>query len=174
MYESGWSHRRTEWEDCIRKMQHTQTLLRPPRISVIERFEEVRDQAGWPNDPRKGQERPRDPAGRRWSLCFALLIGDCYYLFSESTSHQHDWYAEYDLKIGQPNGQAQRINAHVWQRRYDRALVIANLPGAQSAYEVVLDQPAKDTLSGQAGTRFNIPPGDGRILLDQDHGTSSR
>ncbi|HOW66951.1 MAG TPA: putative glycoside hydrolase [Candidatus Paceibacterota bacterium] len=173
MYESGWSHGRVEWEECIRKMRQTQTLLRPPRISVIERFEEIRDQAGWPNDPRKGQERPRDPAARRWSLCYALLIGDCYYLFSDSTSHQHDWHAEYDVKIGQPKGPAQRINAHVWQRRYDRALVIVNLPGAKAPYEVVRDQAAKDTLSGQTGTRFDIPPGDGRILLDPANEASS-
>ncbi len=165
MYESGWSHRRTEWEDCIRKMQHTQTLLRQPRASIIERFEEIRDRAGWPNDPQKGGERPRDPAARRWSLCFSLIIGDFYYLFSDSTSHQHDWYPEYDLKIGHPKSDTEKINAHVWQRHYDRALVVANLPGAKESYEVVLEKPAKDTLTGKTGTRFIIPPGDGRILL---------
>jgi hypothetical protein len=84
MYESGWSHRRTEWDDCIHKMQQTQALLRTPRVSVIERFEDIRDRAGWPNDALRGQERPRDPAARRWSLCFALCLGDCYYLFSDS------------------------------------------------------------------------------------------
>ena len=166
MYESGWSHRRTEWDDCIHKMQQTQALLRTPRVSVIERFEDIRDRAGWPNDALRGQERPRDPAARRWSLCFALCLGDCYYLFSDSTSHQHDWYAEFDVKIGQPKGDAQRVNDHVWQRGYDKALVVVNLPGAQSPYEVILDQPAKDTLTGQTGRRFLIPPGDGRILLD--------
>jgi len=35
---------------------------------------------------------------------------------------------------------------------------------------VILDQPAKDTLTGQTGTRFLIPPGDGRILLDNADG----
>jgi len=49
-------------DDCIRKMQQTQALLGRRVISVIERFEEIRDRAGWPNDPLKGQERPRDPA----------------------------------------------------------------------------------------------------------------
>jgi hypothetical protein len=167
MYESGWSHQRAQWDDCISKMQRTQALLRPPRISVIERFEEIRDRAGWPNDPLKGKDRHRDPAARRWSLCFALILGDCYYLFSDSTSHQHDWHAEYDAKIGQPKGEAQRVKEHVWQRHYDQGLVVANLPGAASSYEAILEQSAKDALTGQTGTRFIIPPGDGRILLQE-------
>jgi hypothetical protein len=130
MYESGWSHQRTEWDETVRKMQHTETLLRTPRISVIERFEETRDGAGWPNDAKKGQRPAPDPAARRWSLCYALTIGDFYYLFSDSTSHQHDWYPEYDIKIGLPREPGQRVSSHVWQRHYDKAWVVVNLPGA--------------------------------------------
>jgi hypothetical protein len=76
MYESGWSHERTEWDDCITKMQHTESLLRQPRISVIERFEETRSRAGWPGDPNRGNKPPADPQARRWSLCYALTVGD--------------------------------------------------------------------------------------------------
>ena len=61
MYESGWSHNRTQWDDCIAKMQHTQTLLRQPTISLIERFEEIRSRAGWPGDAKRGQKPPADP-----------------------------------------------------------------------------------------------------------------
>lgn len=167
MYESGWSHGRTEWDDCIRKMQRTQTLLRQPRISLIERFEETRNRAGWPGDANRGQKPPADPPGRRWSLCYALAIGDFYYLFSDNTSHRHDWYPEYDVKIGLPLGEGERVNSHVWQRRYEKALVVVNLPGAAEPYEVRLDHPARDTLTGETGTTFAIPPADGRILLVQ-------
>ena len=63
MYESGWSHNRTQWDDCIAKMQHTQSLLRQPTISLIERFEEIRSRGGWPGD---SQARPRSrPPTRR-------------------------------------------------------------------------------------------------------------
>jgi len=165
MYESGWSHGRTQWDDCIQKMQHTQTLLRQPRISLIERFEETRSRAGWPGDPTRGQKPLADPAARRWSLCYALTIGDFYYLFSDNTSHRHDWYPEYDVKIGLPAAEGQQINSHVWQRRYEKALVVVNLPGAAGPYEVRLDEPAKDSLTGEEGTTFTIPPGDGRILV---------
>lgn len=165
MYESGWSHGRTNWDDCLRKMRNTQTLLRSPKLTIIERFEEIRDRAGWPNDPLRGKQRPRDPAARHWSLCYALVLGDCYYLFSDSTSHQHDWYPEYDVKIGPPSGEARQINDHVWQRQYDEALVVVNLPGADQPYELVLGQPARDTLTGETASRFSVPPGDGRILL---------
>ncbi len=165
MYESGWSHNRTAWDETIRKMQHTETLLRAPRISVIERFEEIRDRAGWPNDEKKGQKPPRDPAARRWSLCYALTVGNFYYLFSDSTSHQHDWYPEYDVKIGQPREVGQRVSDHVWQRRYDKALVVVNLPGASAPYPIELPAPARDALTGKSGTRFEVPSGDGCVLV---------
>ena len=174
MYESGWSHpARSEWmpnetwDDRIRMMQRTEALLMEPRISLIERFEEVRDHAGWPNDPEKGRELRRDPATRHWTMCYALIVGDFYYLFSDSTSHRHDWYPEYDVKIGQPQAAGERINAHVWQRRYEKALVVMNLPDATQPYEVKLEKPARDSFTGEVGTRFVIPAGDGRILVDQ-------
>ncbi|RJP32642.1 MAG: hypothetical protein C4527_05830 [Candidatus Omnitrophota bacterium] len=164
MYESGWSHKRTEWDDCIQKMRHTQSLLRKPKISVIERFEEIRDHAGWPNDSRRGQKPEPDPQARYWSLCYSLIIGDYYYLFSDNTSHRHDWYPEYDKKIGLPLEPGARITPHVWQRRYENALVVVNLPGAQESYTVKLDEHARDTLTGAEGNTFTIPAGEGRIL----------
>ena len=167
MYESGWSHKRTEWDDCIKKMQHTQTLLKEPKISLIERFEEIRDRAGWPGDPRRGQKPEPDPAARRWSLCFALIIGDFYYLFSDNTSHRHDWHREYDAKIGLPAGTGTRISSHVWQRHYEKALVVVNLPGSKGPHEVHLDHSVRDVFTGLAGTTFTIPPGDGRILVQE-------
>ena len=172
MYESGWSHpdRRRwhpeeSWDDRIRMMQRSNDLLLPPRISLIERFEEVRDRAGWPNDPDKGKGITRDPAARHWTLCYALIVGDFYYLFSDSTSHQHDWYPEYDVKIGFPKASGERLSEYVWQREYDRALVVMNLPDAPEPHHVSLPRPARDSLSGDTGTSFTIPPGDGRILV---------
>ena len=174
MYESGWSHpERSEWmpnetwDDRIRMMQRSEELLLPPRISIIERFEEVRDQAGWPNDPDKGKPIKKDPAARHWTMCYALIVGDFYYLFSDSTSHQHDWYPEYDVKIGLPTGPGERINAHVWQRHYEKALVVMNLPDATEPYQVKLSGCARDSFTGETGTEFVVPPGDGRILVSE-------
>ncbi len=167
MYESGWSHNRTQWDDCIAKMQHTQSLLKQPTISLIERFEEIRSRAGWPGDSQRGQKPPADPQARRWSLCYALIIGDFYYLFSDNTSHRHDWYPEYDVKIGLPLAAGQRLGSHAWQRQYEKALVFVNLPGAAEPYEVKLDKPTKDSLTGASAATFTIPPGDGRILMMQ-------
>ena len=98
-------------------------------------------------------------------MCYALVIGDFYYLFSDNTSHRHDWYPEYDIKIGLPTGPGERLSSHVWHRRYEKALVVVNLPGAVEPYQVKLEQPAKDSFTGESGTRFTIPAGDGRILL---------
>ena len=165
MYESGWSHRRTEWDECIEAMRHTATLLRAPRISAIERFEEIRSHAGWPTDGKHGQRPPLDPPARRWSMCYALIIGNYHYLFSDSTSHQHDWYPEYDVKIGLPAGEGERLSSHVWRREYGKALVVMNLPGAAEAHEVELERSARDSFTGETGTRFSIPPGDGRVLV---------
>ncbi|MHC1766430.1 MAG: putative glycoside hydrolase [Verrucomicrobiia bacterium] len=165
MYESGWSHGRTgEWTEVIHKMQQSESLLRSPRISLIERFEEVRDQAGWPGDTRRGQKLAADPGARRWSLAFALVVGDFFYLFSDNTSHRHDWYPEYDVKIGQPLGPGEQVNAYAWTRKYEKAVVAVNLPGAKADLTLNLEHPAKDSLTGEEGRSFVIPPGDGRIL----------
>lgn len=165
MYESGWSHNRTEWDEIIRKMQHTETLLRSPKINLIERFEEIRGHAGWPGDSKRGQKPESDPAARRWSLCYALAIGNYYYLFSDNTSHRHDWYPEYDVKIGMPVEVGERINSHVWQRRFEKGLVVVNLPGAEESYTAQLPGEARDSLTGEIGSSFVVPPGDGRILI---------
>lgn len=168
MYESGWSHGRTEWDDCIAKMRHTESLLRKPTISVIERFENIGSRAGWPGDPDRGKKPPADPQARHWSLCFALTVGDFYYLFSDNTSHQHDWYPEYDIKIGLPTAPGERVNSHVWRRSYEKALVVVNLPGAAKPYTIDLDHPAKDSLTGRTGTCFAVASGDGVILTKQE------
>lgn len=164
MYESGWSHGRTDWDDTIEKVQHTETLLREPRISVIERFEEMRGHAGWPGDSRRGQKPKADPEARRWSLCFSLIVGDFYYLFSDNTSHRHDWYPEYDAKIGQPQGRGRRLNSHAWSRSYSGGEVYVNLPGAPEPLKIDVPFEARDTLTGETGRQFPIPPGDGRVL----------
>ncbi len=167
MYESGWSHNRTEWDQCIQDMQHSQSLLREPTISIIERFEETRDRAGWPGDPHKGQKPDEDSAARRWSLSFSLTIGDYYYLFSDNTSHRHDWYPEYDLKIGLPVETGIRINSHVWTREYEKAFIVVNLPGAKENYTVEFEQEHRDSFTGERGIQFVIPPGDGRIFITE-------
>ena len=164
MYESGWSHDRTDWDGLIEKMQHTETLLLKPRISLIERFEETRRHAGWPGDSRRGQKPEDDPAARRWSLCFSLIVGDFYYLFSDNTSHKHDWYPEYDAKIGQPKTQGKQLNRHAWTRSYTGGEVYVNLPGAAQPLDIDVPFEARDSLTGQTGRQFTIPPGDGRVL----------
>jgi len=165
MYESGWSHDRTDWDETIRQMQHSQSLLREPKISLIERFEESRSRAGWPGDSKTGQKPPADPAARRWSLCYALTISNFYYLFSDNTSHRHDWYPEYDIKIGMPVEDGNRINSHVWSRKYEKALVVVNLPGAEEDYTLEFATSHHDSFTGEKGAKFMIPPGEGRILM---------
>jgi hypothetical protein len=117
---------------------------------------------------RRRRKPSADDAARRWSLSYSLCIGDFYYLFSDNTSHRHDWYPEYDVKIGLPTEPGEQINSHVWQRRYEKALVVVNLPGATAPYEVKLDKPANDSLTGRFGTSFRISPGEGRILVTSE------
>ena len=65
-----------------------------------------------------------------------------------------------------PAGPGERVSSHVWRRRYQKALVVVNLPGASESYQVKLDEPARDAFTGETGSRFAIPPGDGRILVE--------
>jgi hypothetical protein len=167
MYESGFSHRRTEWDETIEKMRKTASLLCPPTISCIERFEDIEGRSDGPL-PRRRRPARRDPATRRWSICYSLIIGDYYYLFSDNTYHGHDWYPEYDVKIGAPVKEGERLGPHVWQREYEKAVVVVNLPGANADYTLSLAKTARDSLSGESGTTFSVSPGDGRILVTGD------
>ena len=164
MYESGFSHGRTEWDDTIVAMQHTASLLRSPTISCIERFEDIEEGDEGPL-PKRRRPAERDAAARRWSMGYSLIIGDYYYLFSDNTFHGHDWYPEYDVKIGLPLAAGERVSSHVWQRKYEKALVVVNLPGAKGPYEVRLERPARDSFTGERGASLLVPPGDGRILV---------
>ena len=113
---------------------------------------------------RGSRSRATRPA-RHWTLAYALIVGEFYYLFSDSTSHRHDWYPEYDVKIGLPKAAGRRLNAHVWERDYDKARVVMNLPDATEPYQVTLDKPARDSFTGETGTKFTVPPGEGRVLV---------
>jgi hypothetical protein len=145
-------------------MQHTASLLRSPTISCVERFEDIEEGDEGPL-PKRRRPAERDAAARRWSMCYSLIIGDYYYIFSDNTYHGHDWYPEYDVKIGLPAEAGKQMSSHVWQRRYDTALVVVNLPGAKEPYEVKLERPARDSFTGENGVRFTVAPGDGRILV---------
>jgi hypothetical protein len=69
------------------------------------------------------------------------------------------------VKIGLPLREGKRLNSHVWTRNYEKAMVVVNLPGAREDYTVKLTEPRRDSLTGERGTEFRIPPGDGRIFL---------
>jgi hypothetical protein len=101
-------------------------------------------------------------------MCYALIAGDYYYLFSDSTSHRHDWYPEYDVKIGRPTEAGKRVGDHVWRRQYEKALVVVNLPGARGPFTAPVGHEARDSLTGETGIEFIIPPGDGRILVTSE------
>ena len=49
-----------------------------------------------------------------------------------------------------------RINAHAWQRQYENALVIMNLPGAKESYTIKFQEAAKDSLTGNIGDGLAI------------------
>jgi hypothetical protein len=80
-------------------------------------------------------------------------------------THRMDWYPEYDIKIGLPVEDGKRINPYVWTRKYEKALVVLNLPGTEEDYIIETGQKAVDAFSGDEGFQFIIPPGDGRILV---------
>ena len=156
----------TDWDKVIGQMQEMAAQQPEPHIDYIERFERQGDDDGWPGDPERGlPPAKREASSRRWSLALALTIGDYYYLFSDSTHHAHDWYQEYDRKIGLPRGPGERVSSHLWRREFENALVVVNLPGAEATYEVDLPQPAIDSFTDERGAHFTVPPGDGRILI---------
>ena len=166
LYESGWSHKKEKLKNNLNKMIKTESLLRKPTISVIERFEDISHHAGWPNNPKRNKKIKRDTKARRWSLCYSLVVGDFYYLFSDNTGgHNHDWYSEYNLKIGLPKGKFKKISSSIFKREYEKAEVFVNLPCSNKIYKIKLKEKRKDSLTGKISNKFNLMPGDGCILL---------
>ena len=64
-----------------------------------------------------------------------------------------------------PLGPGERVNSHVWRRHYEKGLVVVNLPGAAEPYQADVGMRSLDSFTGERGTRFSLPPGDGRILI---------
>lgn len=64
----------------------------------------------------------------RYGLATTLL-GNGYFAMSTGPSGWHDkiwWFDEYDLDLGQPLSEAQKLSNGVWQRSYEKGLVLVN------------------------------------------------
>jgi hypothetical protein len=72
------------------------------------------------------------------------------------------------VKIGLPTKPGERLSSPTWQREYEKALVVVNLPGANSDHIAQPRTVARKALTGQTGETFAIPVGDGRVLVMED------
>lgn len=99
----------------------------------------------------------------RYGLATALL-GNGYFAMSWGPTKWHDriwWYDEYDLDIGWPINDAKRLNNGVWQRSFERGLVLVNPTNKEQG--VALNRTMR-TVDSDPVTEVHIRARDGVIL----------
>ncbi|MSR85591.1 hypothetical protein EXS71_04130, partial [Candidatus Uhrbacteria bacterium] len=124
----------------------------------------------------------------RYGLASTLLVNG-YYSFDAGPSNHHQtwWYDEYNVALGDPRSEATvvkgsplQITPAVWQRSYDKGLVLVNstklpqtisLPGE---FERLTGEQDPVTNNGAVIAQATIPPEDGLILLRRANSFSIR
>lgn len=129
------------------------------------------------NTGNKGNQH--DYKAMRYGLASALLFDGYYgFTFGDREHNQLWWYDEYDIFLGQPVGNAQEIKSGqktltpgVWRRDFERGIVLVNSTSEPYAasfdeeYERVTGTQDIVVNSGAIDTTFEIPPGDGILLV---------
>ena len=99
----------------------------------------------------------------RYGLATTLL-GNGYFAMSTGPSGWHDkiwWFDEYDLDLGLPVSEAQRLSNGVWQRSYEKGLVLVN--PTESEQGVKLNRTLRTT-GGDPVSEVHIWSKDGVLL----------
>ncbi|MGD2034021.1 MAG: putative glycoside hydrolase [Bacteroidales bacterium] len=102
------------------------------------------------------------------------LMGDGLYLYDIESPvwGQTWWYDEYDISLGEPLGAA--TSGQFWRRDFEHGIALVN-PYSDTAH-IELEQTYwafygvqdPETNNGQPMTKLDLPPKDGRILLNYE------
>jgi hypothetical protein len=99
----------------------------------------------------------------RFGLAITLL-GDGYFGFDEGDGlhGQLWWFREYEVNLGFAMGDAQQRSDGIWIREFENGTAIANPTTRERIIEFPVSH--KDATTGTQGSRFGVPPKDGRIF----------
>ena len=106
----------------------------------------------------------------RFTTTLSLTHSDGYVLFGDPNSlptgdHLHDWYPFWNRSLGRPTGPLGQTQADgSFVRTFDNGVAICN-PPENVTVKVHFDSIYASQTTGESGTDFSVPPGDGDIFL---------
>jgi hypothetical protein len=154
MYEDSMHHTEDgDQEAFYGRVNRHMSMMREPRISVNEIFDEKRSQSGMLREMAR-------------TLCYT----DAYFLYADSTyGHKHAWRREWDARLGEPAGPPlEPAKGMLARRGFSRGEALwlpASAPGDQI---VKLDRPLRPAGGGKAVRELRLKPGDGVVLVAAD------
>lgn len=137
-----------DWSSQRRTIDLMRQVRQPP-IFLLQSAPDDRD-------PRTPDVSKNYLSYMRYTLVQSMLLGK-YYTFDDvdNKDPNHYWntyYDEFDLDVGYPRGEMQRVKSEVWARFFDRGVAIANFSGHD---ETVSDQDLR-ALSGYNGPYYHF------------------
>ncbi len=140
------------WSNIEKALIWFEENLQEPRINCLE---------VWGNR--------RDVRRMRATTAMSLTLSDGYALYADpnplaTPDHQHDWYAMWDVELGNPKAKATLTPEGYWSREYDGGVVIYN-PESNSAAKVSFDTPHTRYTTGEKSKTFTIENIDGDIFI---------
>lgn len=140
------------WESMAKALEYFESNFRHPTVNALEAW-------GLRGDLRS----------MRRVTTLGLTHSDGYVLFADynpmpTPDHMHDWYPEWSVKLGQPNGDMAVLSTGIVYRSFENGVVYYNPPGSQ-AVEVKFQYPHKSVSSGDVGVSFVVGGEDGEIFI---------
>ena len=142
------------WEQIEASLVHNEASLREPRINALSTWFET----------------GRDELDRmRATTALGLTRSDGFVLFCDpgplpEPDHRHDWYAAWDVDLGQPTAEGFEADDGTVRRPFERGWAIYNRPGNDEA-TIELDRPHRSVRTGEVARRHRVPAADGDLLV---------
>ncbi len=116
-----------------------------------------------PKDPQQGGHPKNYLRFMRFSLAKSMLVGRYYGFehYAEGSSPDHYWnkyFDEFDLDVGHPRGNMQKVKEEVWARVFDKGVAIVNF----APRDVTVSDQDLRALAGYNGPYFRFLGGQDR------------
>ena len=161
-FPTPWEGSGRWWDSMEQYLQKLPALNYQPQIYIINGVYDA-----------KLKESPDEQM--RFALA-STLLGDGYFSFDagESSHSQQWWFDEYEVNLGEPEGQAQNLGNGLWRRDFTNGAVVVNsgavkrqltLPAGRFKRLAGLTEPQVN--NGQAVVELTLCPRRGLLLLKQ-------
>lgn len=159
-------------EEEVHDIEHTllwaEETLRSPTINCLEGWRIVSDLSQSYNKAIRERESEENLKWMRLFTTMSLTLSDGYVLFADDNQlpfddHGHNYYDFWQLDIGHPLDDYQKLKDHVYIRYYENAIIVYN--GSSALFNYKADEFLLDSVTEERKTSFEIASFDGKILM---------